>query len=126
MTHDIELNLKERLKFRIVSIQLPELVSRVEYSPVQGRFIDTGATTDEGFVEVTSHTDEHLAVVNGQRVYDNLTFSLTLEHGTDGTVGALWDVYSFSDTQDEEVDLEEVATSDIPAPIVDMLPPRMV
>ena len=122
----IKLNLDTELKFKVVSVQLPELVSRVVYSPDQERFIDIEARTSQGYVEVTNDTDEYTATVDGVKVHGELSFSLELVHSPDGGTGALWDVYSFGHTPEEDIDLEEVSTSEIPECIVDMLPPSLV
>ena len=122
----IKLNLDTELKFKVVSVQLPELVSRVVYSPEQERFIDIEARTSQGYVEVTTDTDEHTATVDGVKVYGELSFALELVLSPDGGTGALWDVYSFWETPDDDIDLTEVSTSEIPECIVDMLPPSLV
>lgn len=122
----IKLNLDTELKFKVVSVQLPELVSRVVYSPEQERFIDIEARTSQGYVEVTTDTDEHTATVDGVKVYGELSFALELVHSPDGGTGALWDVYNFGENPEDDIDLREISTSKIPDPIVDMLPPSLV
>lgn len=122
----IKLNLDTELKFKVVTVQLPELVSRVVYSPEQERFIDIEARTSQGYVEVTTDTDEHTATVGGVRVYGVLSFALELVHSPGGDTGALWGVYSFGENLEDDIDLREISTSDIPDPIVDMLPPSTV
>lgn len=123
MTHDIKLNTAIDLNFKIVEVDLPEAVSRVVYSAEQGRFIDIETTRTQGFVDIT-HNDpsEWIAELDGQRVYEQVTFDATEYTYPEGPRAILWEVYSFSDKGiEDDLEIENVATSDIPSPIIDML-----
>lgn len=123
MTHTIKLNTAIDLNFKIVRVELPEAVTRVVYSAEKVRFIDIETTRNQGFVDVT-HNDpsEWIAEIDGQRAYEQVTFDATEYEYPEGTRSILWEVYSFSDKGiDDDLEIENVATFDIPSFIVDML-----
>lgn len=122
MTHNIKLNTAIDLNFKIVRVDLPEAVSRVVYSAEQVRFIDIETTRNQGFVDITSDSDEWIAEIDGHKAYGQVTFDAVEYTYPEGTRSILWEIYSFSDKGiEDDVEFENVATSEIPTPIVDML-----
>lgn len=123
MTHNIKLNFDIDLKFKIITAQYPEIVSRVVFSTEKGRFIDIETTRSLGFVDVTfDDPSEWIAEIDGARAYENVTFDATEVQTPDGTTATLWEVYSFSTKEHEDdVEIEDVSPADIPDPIIDMM-----
>lgn len=122
MTNDIQLNLNTDLKFKVVPYENAGTVRRVRYSASGKRFVDIEQTTDLGFVTVeTLDAAEHVATINGERVHGELTFAAEELEVPTGTRVLLWNVYNFDEKTEDDIDLAEVGSSDIPAPIIDML-----
>ena len=120
MSHDIKLNTAIDLNFKIIKVELPEVVTRVAYSADQARFIDIETTRFQGYVDITyNDPSEWIVEIDGQRLYENVTFDATEHEYPEGTRTILWGVYSITSQADEEI--ENVATFDIPSFIVDML-----
>lgn len=123
MTHTIKLNTAIDLNFKIVRVESPEVVTRVVYSAEQVRFIDIDLSRPLGYVDII-HPDrsEWIVEIDGQRVYEQVTFDATEYQSLEGTRTILWQVYSFSDKGiEDDLEVENIATSDIPSFIVDML-----
>ena len=121
MTHNITLNFNMDLKFKVVTITQPEVVSRIAYSVEKAAFVDIERTRNIGFVDVTfDDASEWIADVDGVRGYEQVTFDAVEVESPDGTRAILWEVYSFSDFEDD-LEIENVPTADIPDAIVDML-----
>lgn len=123
MTHTIKLNTAIDLNFKIVKVESPEVVSRVVYSAEQARFIDIETTRNQGYVVIT-HPDrsEWVAELDGHRGYEEVTFVATEYEYPAGTRSILWEVYSYSyEVMEDDLEVENVVTSDIPSFIVDML-----
>ena len=121
MTHDITLNYNTDLKFKVVTITQPEVVSRIAYSVEKAAFVDIERTRNIGFVDVTfDDATEWIAQIDGARAYEQVTFDAVEIESPDGTRAILWEIYSFFDS-DDDLEFENVATSDIPDAIVDML-----
>ena len=121
MTHNITLNFNTDLKFKVVTITQPEVISRIAYSVEKSAFVDIERTRNIGFVDVSyDDSSEWIADVDGVRGYEQVTFDAVEVESPDGTRAILWEVYSFSDFEDD-LEIENVPTADIPDPIVDML-----
>lgn len=121
MTHNIALNFNTDLKFKVVAVTQPEVVSRIAYSVEKSAFVDIERTRNIGFVDVTfDDSSEWIAQIDGARAYENVTFDAVEVESPDGTRAILWEVYSFSDFEDD-LEFENVPTADIPDAIVDML-----
>ena len=121
MTHNIALNFNTDLKFKVVTITQPEVVSRIAYSTEKSAFVDIERTRNIGYVDVTfDDPSEWIVQADGTRAYEQVTFDAVEIESPNGTRAILWEVYSFSDFEDD-LDLEHVATADIPDAIVDML-----
>lgn len=123
MTHDITLNYDTDLKFKVVTITQPEVVSRIAYSVEKSAFVDIERTRNIGFVDVSfDDATEWIAQIDGTRAYEQVTFDAVEVESPDGTRAILWEVYSFSDKGiEDDLEFENVATADIPDAIVDML-----
>ena len=120
----ITLNYNTDLKFKVVTITQPEVVSRIAYSVEKSAFVDIERTRDLGFVDVSSADEASLtAIVDGENITGaELTFYATEHETPDGTRTIMWSIYNFSyEGPDSDVDLENVPTADIPDAIVDML-----
>ena len=119
----ITLNYNTDLKFKVVTITQPEVVSRIAYSVEKSAFVDIERTRSIGFVDVTSDdASEWIADIDGARAYGQVTFDATEVESPDGTRAILWEVYSFSDKGiEDDLEFENVPTADIPDAIVDML-----
>lgn len=121
MTHNITLNFNTDLKFKVVTITQPEVISRIAYSVEKSAFVDIERTRNIGFVDVTfDDATEWIADIDGARAYENVTFDAVEIESPNGARTILWEVYSFSDFEDD-LEFEHVATADIPDAIVDML-----
>ena len=123
MTHNITLNFNTDLKFKVVAIQLPEVVTRIAYSVEKSAFVDIERTRSLGFVDVSlDDASEWIAEIDGARAYEQVTFDAVEIESPNGTRAILWDVYSFSSKGiEDDLEIENVATADIPDAIVDML-----
>lgn len=123
MTHNIALNFNTDLKFEVVTIPQPEVVSRVAYSTEKSAFVDIERTRSLGFVVVSfDDPSEWIAQVDGSRAYDQVTFNAVEVESPDGTKVIKWQVYSFSlEGIEDDLELTDVPTADIPGAIVDML-----
>lgn len=123
MTHNIKLNFNTDLKFKVVTITQPEVVSRIAYSVEKSAFVDIERTRNIGYVDVSfDDASEWVADIDGARAYEHVTFNAVEIESPDGTRGILWEVYSFSDKGfEDDLEFENVATADIPDAIVDML-----
>lgn len=124
MTHNIALNYDTDLTFESRVETYPAVVSKIAYSVEKAAFVDIERTRFLGYVEVSTAKDgESVGTVDDQTPPDNtLTFSADERISPDGTRTILWNVYSFADTREEDdLDLENVPTADIPDAIVDML-----
>ena len=121
MTHNITLNFNTDLKFKVVTITQPEVVSRIAYSTEKSAFVDIERTRNIGYVDVTfDDPSEWIVQADGTRAYEQVTFDAVEIESPNGTRAILWEVYSFSDFEDD-LEFENVATADIPDAIVDML-----
>lgn len=121
MTHNIALNFNTDLKFKVVTITQPEVVSRIAYSTEKSAFVDIERTRNIGYVDVTfDDPSEWIVQADGTRAYEQVTFDAVEIESPNGTRAILWEVYSFSDFEDD-LEFENVATADIPDAIVDML-----
>ena len=121
MTHNIALNFNTDLKFKVVTITQPEVVSRIAYSTEKSAFVDIERTRNIGYVDVTfDDPSEWIVQADGTRAYEQVTFDAVEIESPNGTRVILWQVYSFSDFEDD-LEFENVATADIPDAIVDML-----
>ena len=123
MTHNITLNFNTDLKFKVVTITQPEVVSRIAYSVEKSAFVDIERTRSLGFVDVSlDDASEWIAEIDGARAYEQVTFDAAEIESPNGTRAILWEVYSFSDKGiEDDLEFENVATADIPDAIVDML-----
>lgn len=122
MTHDIKLNLGTDLNFKIVEVTSPEAVTKTVWSSKGNKFVDIERTFARGFVDVTTTEEgEHVVEVDGERFYHTVTFDATEVETPNGTLTMLWSVYSFTDKPEDDLDLEEVGSFEIPDPIIDML-----
>ena len=123
MTHNITLNFNTDLKFKVVTVTQPEVVSRIAYSVEKSAFVDIERTRSLGFVDVTfDDASEWVAEIDGARAYEQVTFDAVEIESPNGTRAILWDVYSFSSKGiEDDLEIENVATADIPDAIVDML-----
>lgn len=123
MTHNITLNFNTDLKFKVVTITQPEVVSRISYSVEKSAFVDIERTRNIGYVDVTFDDEtEWIAEIDGARAYEQVTFDAVEIETPNGTRAILWEIYSFSDTGiEDDLEFENVATADIPDAIVDML-----
>lgn len=123
MTHNITLNFNTDLKFKVVTITQPEVISRIAYSVEKSAFVDIERTRSLGFVDVTVDDEsEWIAEIDGARAYEQVTFDAVEIETPNGTRAILWEIYSFSDTGiEDDLEFENVATADIPDAIVDML-----
>lgn len=123
MTHNITLNFNTDLKFKVVTITQPEVISRIAYSVEKSAFVDIERTRSIGFVDVTFDDEsEWVAEIDGARAYEQVTFDAVEIESPNGTRAILWEVYSFSDKGiEDDLEFENVATADIPDAIVDML-----
>lgn len=123
MTHNITLNFNADLKFEVVTIPQPEVVSRIAYSTEKSAFVDIERTRNLGFVDVTfDDASEWIAQIDGARAYEHVTFNAVEVESPDGTKVIKWQVYSFSDKGiEDDLGLTDVPTADIPGAIVDML-----
>ena len=123
MTHNITLNFNTDLKFKVVTITQPEVVSRIAYSVEKSAFVDIERTRSLGFVDVSlDGASEWIAEIDGARAYEQVTFDAVEIESPNGTRAILWEVYSFSDKGiEDDLEFENVATADIPDAIVDML-----
>lgn len=121
MTHNITLNFNTDLKFKVVTITQPEVVSRIAYSTEKSAFVDIERTRNIGYVDVSfDDPSEWIVQADGTRAYEQVTFDAVEIESPNGTRVILWQVYSFSDFEDD-LEFENVATADIPDAIVDML-----
>ena len=121
MTHNIALNFNTDLKFKVVTITQPEVVSRIAYSTEKSAFVDIERTRNIGYVDVSfDDPSEWIVQADGTRAYEQVTFDAVEIESPNGTRAILWEVYSFSDFEDD-LEFENVATADIPDAIVDML-----
>lgn len=121
MTHNITLNFNTDLKFKVVTITQPEVVSRIAYSTEKSAFVDIERTRNIGYVDVSfDDPSEWIVQADGTRAYEQVTFDAVEIESPNGTRAILWEVYSFSDFEDD-LEFENVATADIPDAIVDML-----
>lgn len=124
MTHNITLNFDTDLTFETRAETYPAIVTKVAYSVEKAAFVDIERTRFLGYVEVTTaKSDVSVGTVDGQTPPDDtLTFSADERISPDGTRTILWNVYSFAGTTvEDDLDIEDVATADIPDAIVDML-----
>lgn len=123
MTHNISLNFNTDLKFKVVANTQPVVVTRIAYSVEKAAFVDIERTRSIGFVDVTfDDATEWIAQIDGARVYEQVTFDAVEVESPDGTRAILWEVYSFSDKGiEDDLEIENVPTADIPDAIVDML-----
>lgn len=123
MTHNIALNFNTDLKFKVVANTQPVVVTRIAYSVEKAAFVDIERTRSIGFVDVTfDDASEWIAQIDGARVYEQVTFDAVEVESPDGTRAILWEVYSFSDKGfEDDLEIENVPTADIPDAIVDML-----
>ena len=123
MTHNIALNFNTDLKFKVVANTQPVVVTRIAYSVEKAAFVDIERTRSIGFVDVTfDDASEWIAHIDGERVYEQVTFDAVEVESPDGTRAILWEVYSFSDKGiEDDLEFENVPTADIPDAIVDML-----
>lgn len=123
MTHNITLNYNADLKFKAVTIPQPEVVSRGTYSAEKTAFVVNERTRRLGFVDVSfDDPSEWIAQIDGARAYEMVTFDAVEVKTPDGTRSILWEVYSYSDKEiDDDLEIENVPTADIPYAIVDML-----
>ena len=123
MTHNIALNYNTDLKFKVVANTQPVVVTRIAYSVEKAAFVDIERTRSIGFVDVTfDDASEWIAQIDGARVYEQVTFDAVEVESPDGTRAILWEVYSFSDKGiEDDLEIENVPTADIPDAIVDML-----
>ena len=123
MTHNITLNFNTDLKFKVVAITQPEVISRIAYSVEKSAFVDIERTRNIGFVDVTlDDASEWIAEIDGARAYEQVTFDAVEIETPEGTRAILWEVYSFSDKGiEDDLEFENVPTADIPDAIVDML-----
>lgn len=122
MTHNITLNYDTDLTFETRAEVYPTVVTKVAFSVEKSAFVDIERTRYLGYVDVdTAKSDEVVGTVDGEDAPDSLTFSAD-EHTTpEGTRTIVWNVYSFGDTDKDDIDIEGVPTADIPDAIVDML-----
>lgn len=124
MTHNIALNFNTDLAFETHSETYPTVITKTVFSVEKAGFVDIERTRYLGYVEVTkAKDDEPIGTVDGQTPPDNtLTFAAEERTSPDGTRTILWDVYSFTNTGDEDdIDIEDVATAYIPDAVVAML-----
>lgn len=123
MTHNISLNFNTDLKFKVVANTQPVVVTRIAYSVEKAAFVDIERTRSIGFVDVTfDDATEWVAQIDGARAYEQVTFDAVEVESPDGTRAILWEVYSFSDKGiEDDLEIENVPTADIPDAIVDML-----
>lgn len=123
MTHNITLNFNADLRFKVVAITQPEVVSRIAYSTEKSAFVDIERTRNIGYVDVTfDDPSEWIAEIDGARAYEQVTFDAVEIESPDGTRVILWEIYSFSDKGiDYDLEFKNVPTADIPDAIVDML-----
>lgn len=123
MTHNIALNFNTDLKFKVVANTQPVVVTRIAYSVEKAAFVDIERTRSIGFVDVAfDDATEWIAQIDGARAYEQVTFDAVEVESPDGTRAILWEVYSFSDKGiEDDLEIENVPTADIPDAIVDML-----
>ena len=124
MTHNIALNFNTDLTFESRVETYPAVVTRTAYSVEKSRFTDIERTRFLGYVDVsTAEDDEVPCTVDGQTPPDNtVTFSAEERTSPDGTRNIIWNVYSLADTRaEDDLDIENVATADIPGAVVGML-----
>ena len=123
MTHSIALNFNTDLTFESRVETYPAVVSKIAYSVEKAAFVDIERTRSIGFVDVTfDDATEWIAQIDGARVYEQVTFDAVEVESPDGTRAILWEVYSFSDKGiEDDLEIENVPTADIPDAIVDML-----
>ena len=122
MTHNITLNFDTDLTFETRAETYPAVITKTAYSVEKAAFVDISRKRYLGYVEVgTAKSDAVVGTVDGEDTPDTLTFTAD-EHTTpDGTRTILWKVYSFADKEEDDIDIYDVATADIPDAIVDML-----
>lgn len=124
MTHNIALNFDTDLAFETRAETYPAVVTKTAYSVEKGTFVDIERTRYLGYVDVsTAKDDEVVCTVDSQTPPDNtVTFSAEERITPDGTRNILWNVYSLADTRaEDDLDIENVATADIPDAVVAML-----
>lgn len=122
MAHDIKLNFNTDLKFETYVHTAPSVTTKVVWSSKHRKFIDIEQKTSPGYVEVSTDTDEHIATLDGDFIREGLAFAIEITTSADGVSGALWDVWTFNCTRaEDDVDLEDLSTAEIPDCIVDML-----
>ena len=124
MTHNIALNFNTDLAFESRVETYPTVVTRTAYSVEKARFTAIERTRFLGYVDVSTAEDDGVpCTVDGQTPPDNtVTFSAEERTSPDGTRNIIWNVYSLADTSEEDdLDIENVATADIPPAIVGML-----
>lgn len=121
MTHTITLNYDTDLSFKTRLEVQPAIVSKIAYSTEQNKFIDIERTRYLGDVVVSSTDADTVATIDGKAVYYEVTFAATETETPDGTVTVLWNVYTFAVNLEEDIDIDDVPSSDIPDAVVDML-----
>lgn len=121
MTHTIALNYDTDLSFKAHLEVQPTIVSKVAYSVEQAKFIDIERTRFLGYVEVSSPKGDTIATIDGQATTDEVVFAATETTNPEGTVTLLWNVYTVADKEEDDIDIEDVPSSDIPDAVVDML-----
>lgn len=121
MTHTITLNYDTDLSFTSRLEVQPSIVAKVAFSTEQGKFIDIERTRNLGHVDVSAKEGDTVATIDGQTTTDEVTFCVTETETPDGTVTVLWNVYTFADKEEDDIDIDDVPSSDIPDAVVDML-----
>ena len=121
MTHTITLNYDTDLSFKSRLTAHPDIVSKIEYSAEEGKFIDIERTRHLGYVEVSAEEGVTVATIDGQDTDEEVTFYVTETESPDGTVTVLWNVCAFADKVEDDIDIDDISTSDIPDAVVDML-----
>lgn len=121
MSNQITLNFDTKLKFHIVAGVAGERVTRAVYSQDTG-FVDLRSTVFIGYVDVTTDTDDYVGTINGTHV-KHINFERHLDVLNPEAIGNLWGVYSWDDVSgtDEDIELEDLPSNDIPDAILDML-----
>ena len=118
MQHTITLNRDTPLSVRAIIPENPEEVLKGTLYPHLSHFTADEAEKDLGYVHLEAiDTQEHVAIIDGTRVYNELYFGLT--HSK--TQGYVWNVYNFADNTEDDIELDDLPESAIPQEVVDIL-----
>ena len=124
MTHNIALNFNTDLTFESRVETYPSVFTKTAYSVEKSTFVDIERTRYLGYVDVSTAEDDGVpCTVDGQTPPDNsVTFTAEERISPDGTRNIFWNVYSLANTsKEDDIDIENVPTADIPGAVVGML-----